>query len=244
MTTGSTFPSPRAVLESLVAPVLARFPAPPLPFSGAPAGARLFVAAANHLIAQSGWAAGRLRPFAGRHAQVVLGAGQADGRGGMRFPFSIGADGLLAATGNDTDIPADVTLRLPGDALTALTALPGGGLEAVLGRVQVSGAADLAETLGFVFRQLRWDGEADLARLVGDIPAHRLSRLAGQAVTWQREAGQRLLANGTEYLVEERGLLPAKGELAVFGHDVDRLRDDLARLEKRLQRLNEQSRSK
>ena len=69
-------------------------------------------------------------------------------------------------------------------------------------------------------------------------------RLAGQAVTWQREAGQRLLANGTEYLVEERGLLPAKGELAVFGHDVDRLRDDLARLEKRLQRLNEQSRSK
>lgn len=241
MTTGSAFPSPRAVLESLVAPVLARFPAPPLPFSGTPAGARLFVAAANHLIAQSGWAAGRLRPFAGRHAQVVLGAGQADGRGGMRFPFSIGADGLLAATGNDTDIPADVTLRLPGDALTAL---PGGGLEAVLGRVQVRGAADLAETLGFVFRQLRWDGEADLARLVGDIPAHRLSRLAGQAVTWQREAGQRLLANGTEYLVEERGLLPAKGELAVFGHDVDRLRDDLARLEKRLQRLNEQSRSK
>lgn len=239
MTAGSAFPTPRAVLESLVAPVLARFPAPPLPFYGAPAGARLFVAAANHLIAQSGWAAGRLRPFAGRHAQVVLGAGQADGKGGMRFPFSIGSDGLLATAGDET--PADVTLRLPGDALTAL---PGGGLEAVLGRVQVSGAADLAETLGFVFRQLRWDGEADLARLVGDIPAHRLSRLAGQAVTWQREASQRLLANGTEYLVEERGLLPAKGELAAFGHDVDRLRDDLARLEKRLQRLGEQSRSK
>lgn len=239
--TASAFPSPRAVLESLVAPMRARFPTPPPPFSGAPVSARLFVAAANHLIAQSGWAAGRLRPFAGRHAQVVLGADQADGKGGMRFPFSIGSDGLLAVAGDGTDIPADVTLRLPGDALTAL---PGGGLEAVLGRVQVSGAADLAETLGFVFRQLRWDGEADLARLVGDIPAHRLSRLAGQAITWQREAGQRLLANGTEYLVEERGLLPAKGELAAFGHDVDRLRDDLARLEKRLQRLNESSRSK
>lgn len=237
MSSGSTFPSPRTVLETVIAPVFARFPALPLPRGAGKSSGHLFVTVANHLLAQTGWAAQRLRPFAGRQAQVVIGAQGSGSAAALRFPFAIGNDGLLVTS--LPGIPADVTLSLPMDALGAL---PGSGLEAVLGRVKVSGAADLAETLGFVFRHLRWDGEADLARLLGDIPARRLSLWATMAWRWQQDAGRRLLANGAEYLVEERGMVPSRQAVQEFGSAVDRLRDDLARLEKRLQRLGEQSR--
>ena len=243
MTAGRACPSPRTVLESVITPLLARFPAPPLPFRpGAEgSGPQLIAAVANHLLAQSGWAMGRLRPYAGRSAQIVVGAKEeAAGPDTMQrrpllFPFVIGADGLLHSS-SSRDAAPDVTLHLPADALSAF---PSGGLQAVMGRVQVSGAADLAETLGFVFRHLRWDGEADLARLLGDIPAHRLSLWAGQAWRWQKEASRRLLANGLEYLVEERGVVPSRQVVHGYAQEVDRLRDDLARLEKRLQRLTE-----
>ena len=242
MSVGRAFPSPRTLLESVIAPLLVRLPAPPLPFRpGAEgSGPQLILAVANHLLTQSGWAMGRLRPYVGRRAQIVVGGKEeAAGSGAtphraLVFPFVIGSDGLLNPSSSDT--AADVSLHLPAEALSAL---PSGGLQAVMGRVQVSGAADLAETLGFVFRHLRWDGEADLARLLGDIPAHRLSLWAGQAWRWQQEASRCMLANGLEYLVEERGVVPSRHVVHDYAQEVDRLRDDLARLEKRLQRLTE-----
>lgn len=229
-------PSPRGMLESVVAPLFARFPAPPTPFRFGNEGGvpHLMLVAVNHLIAQSGWAAGRLQPYAGRSAQIVLGA---NGSRALRFPFLIGADGLLRSDSGSAD--SDVTLHLP---TAAMAAFANGGLSAVMGRIQISGAADLAETLGFVFRHLRWDGEADLARLLGDIPARRLNLLATKAWRWQKDAGRRLLANGMEYLMEERGMVPSPREAQEYGQEVDRLRDDLARLEKRVQRLSELAR--
>ncbi len=49
--------------------------------------------------------------------------------------------------------------------------------------------------------------------------------------------GRTLVENVTEYLLDEKPTLVRHLALDDFGTDVGRLRDDLARLEKRLERL-------
>ena len=121
--------------------------------------------------------------------------------------------------------PSDAPVRLLFDAAS------------VLASARLSGAASFAETLAFVFRNLRWDYEADLAGLIGDIPAHRIARLLGDGLAWQRSTLQRLGSNLAEFATEESALVTRASELDLFCSEVDRLRDDLARLEKRISRL-------
>nr|MCU0803913.1 sterol-binding protein [Burkholderiales bacterium] len=56
---------------------------------------------------------------------------------------------------------------------------------------------------------------------------------------WQRDAGERLARNFAEYFTEENPLLARPAEVRRFGEDVDALRDDVERLEKRIARLLE-----
>lgn len=70
---------------------------------------------------------------------------------------------------------ATVTISFPQDALLlVLTDRP-----AFVAAARISGSGELAECLGFVFRNLQWDIESDLSQWVGDIAARRL--LAGES---------------------------------------------------------------
>ncbi|MCK9283968.1 MAG: hypothetical protein M0P39_06760 [Rhodocyclaceae bacterium] len=184
----------------------------------APIAASL-VAALNHLLGQSAWARDRLRGFAGRRARLSLPP--------LSLDFSIDTAGLLAAAANDG--AADVTIDLPAD--TPLRLLRGGSGEAMKG-ARIAGAADLADTLGFVLRNLRWDAEEDLSKVVGDIAAHRLVRGAEAFAGWQKDAAARLAENLAEYLSEESRLLVPRGELDAFAGDLQQLRERLERLER------------
>src|SRR5690606_14219789 len=144
---------------------------------------------------QAGWARQRLMAHAGRTARLELPpVGSID--------FCVSADGYLAAwTGED---PPEVVLRLP------LATLPKGlseGLEAVMREVRIEGNAEFADALGFVFRNLRWDLEEDLSRLVGDIAAHRLVDGGRRLGAAGRETLERFGGNLAEYLTEEQPVL-------------------------------------
>ncbi|MDR3323767.1 MAG: hypothetical protein LBS89_06155, partial [Zoogloeaceae bacterium] len=94
-----------------------------------------------------------------------------------------------------------------------------------------------AETLNFVFRHLEWDAEADLAGLIGDMPARRLT-LLGQALRQRlRQSGASLLVQMRAYAHDKTGLLPTPAYLAAFAREVGALRADLAALEQRLAQL-------
>ena len=102
--------------------------------------------------------------------------------------------------------------------------------------VKVSGNDRLAEEILVLLRHLRWDFEEDLSRVFGDALARRLVGGARDLATWQAEAARRLAENVVEYAVEERGLLIARPEFDAFATEVARLRDDLARLQQRIER--------
>ncbi|PKO90644.1 MAG: hypothetical protein CVU16_09990 [Betaproteobacteria bacterium HGW-Betaproteobacteria-10] len=177
----------------------------------------------NHLIQAETWAGNRLRPFSGSQLLVVAGP--------VELSFCIDQHGLLTA-GNTAQAP-DVTLTLPADAATRFLL----DRSALFSSVKLAGSADLAEALAFVFRNLRWDIEADMAHFIGDIAARRLTLAAAQLSAHVQDSALRTAQSFAEFATEDSGLLAAARDIQTFGAAVDCLRDATARLEKRIERL-------
>jgi ubiquinone biosynthesis protein UbiJ len=181
------------------------------------------IALINHLLARERWASDRLAPFVGRRVRLRL----------APLPDLVleirAADRVQAGAGGNFDL----SLAIPPAAVPRILAQD----EAALREVGVEGDAALANAVLFLFRNLRWDVEEDLSRMVGDVAAHRITGAARGFAAWQREAGVRLGQNVAEYLKDEAALLVHPHELETFGRRVDALRDDVERLEKRVQRL-------
>lgn len=184
---------------------------------------QLLFGALNHLLRNEAWARERLRPHSG--ARVLIEASP------FKLHLLIDEHGLLAA--GERDQAPDVTLTLPADAPLRFMF----DRSSLFSSVKLAGAADVAESLAFVFRNLRWDIEGDLAGVVGDIPARRISLLGARLGKELQESARKLGANIVEYTTEDSSLLAAGRDIESFGRAVDTLRDDFARLEQRIKRL-------
>lgn len=182
--------------------------------------------ALNHLLGQASWARDRLKDFAGRSARLGLGP--------LGLHLAINDEGLFVEAAREEDATPDVTITLPADAPLRLVR---GGVAEVMKGAQVTGAADLADALGFVLRNLRWDAEEDLSKWVGDIAAHRLVRGAESFVSWQKDTAQRFAENLGEYLTYENPLLVRKAELDEYTRELADTVTAMDRLAQRLDRL-------
>lgn len=177
----------------------------------------------NHLLRAEDWAQARLKPFAGLHARFELGP--------LAQSFVVAGDGRLLA-GNES-ASAAVTVRLPDD--TPLRLLK--DRASLFGSARIAGSADFAEALGFVARNLRWDVEADLARAIGDIAAHRLVGGGRRLAAGVRDGLDRLGANVGEFALEERAPIVGTAEADALRLGLVSLTDELLRLEARIARL-------
>lgn len=176
----------------------------------------------NHLLRQSPGAAESLQRHAGMGVRFDLAARQLD--------FRIADDGYFSEA--VVDVP-DATIR---PTARLLARLPFFGREA-LRDADYAGDPALLATLDRVFKSLRWDAEADLAPVVGDIAAHRL-HAAGRTALDRIDAMFAALGhNASEYLVEEAELMARGVDVARFNTEVDTLADAAARLDARLARL-------
>lgn len=185
--------------------------------------ARPFVAAVNHLLAGADWARRKLAPHAGKVAAFDVFP--------ARLAVEISAEGTLTAA--RADAPAAVSIRLTHLNLLELLA---GGADSWRS-AEVEGDAEFAAAISQVAAHLRWDAEEDLSRVVGDIAAHRLAGAGRAAAAWPRQAARSLAENVAEYLTEEAQLLVTPLQASEFVREVDALRDDAERLEKRIERL-------
>jgi ubiquinone biosynthesis protein UbiJ len=177
----------------------------------------------NHLLAEEQWARDRLVPFAGKRVRVTAPALP-------DLDFAVASDGMLEAV---ADGDPDLTIALTPAALPKLLTRD----ETVLQTIAFSGDAELAGALQFLFRNLRWEYEEDLSRVVGDVAAHRIATTGRAFAAWQKDAAERLGQNVAEYLTEEAELLAPKPELERFSREVADLVDAVERLEKRLDRI-------
>lgn len=187
--------------------------------------ARGAVSALNHLLAGETWARERLHGFAGQHVRLAGGP--------LKLDLVVDGEGYFHCQEDASQESPAVTIELPADAPFRFLL----DRSAVFSAARLFGAADFAETLAFVFRNLRWDVEEDLSRLVGDIAARRLVSSGEAFLAWQKQAGRNLAANVAEYLSEESGMLVVKRDVTRFAEDVAAVGQETERLERRLAKL-------
>lgn len=104
---------------------------------------------------------------------------------------------------------------------------------------QVAGDAEIAGRYRELFALARPDLEEELSRLIGDLPARRVSLIAEGAWRSARRAARTAGENLAEYLQHESRDLASRPEIEEFTEGVDRLRDLAERVEARLARVEQ-----
>lgn len=172
----------------------------------------------NHLLAQRADLRALLARHAGRRGAIVVPP--------FTVAFMVNDAGLLDAVAGE----AEATITIAPWLLPRLALGDAGAAR----EVRLDGDAALAADLAQVLQSLDWDAEHDLARLVGDIPAHRIATTARDWVGDPRAIARNVAETAAEYLQEEASVLATRPAVAHFNAEVDRLRDDAARLAKRI----------
>jgi len=138
----------------------------------------------------------------------------------------------------DTHSEAPASAALSGSPF-ALLRLAGPTPESALrsGSVRIEGDAEAAQAFSELLRQAQPDLEEELARIIGDVPAHQIGAIARSALGFARKAADTFTQNVSEYLQEEGRDVPSRTEAEEFAANVDALRDDVDRFEARLKGL-------
>lgn len=187
----------------------------------------------NRNIAASTPARQALAGLAGRAFAIEI-ATPIEGRP-LRIRLAADETGVRVTGGGE---PADATIS---GTPFALAALIGGRSEGRLAgaSVRIVGDAEVAGAFEKLLKHARPDLEEELARLVGDVPAHQVARAARGVVAWGKMAADSFARNVGEFLTEESRDVPPRAELEHFLAGVDRVREDADRAEARLRLLEE-----
>jgi ubiquinone biosynthesis protein UbiJ len=182
-------------------------------------------AAINHLLTRESWAREKLARHAGKVAAVDAGV--------MAVRLKATFDGMVQPAGAEE--PVNVTIRVK---LSDLPLIAQNRAHA-FSYVQIEGDADFANTISQLSETLRWEAEEDLSKLFGDVAAVRMVGGVRAAIDTVRLTQQKLAENLAEYFLEENPMLVRPQIVADFSSEVVKLRDDVERLAKRIERLKE-----
>ena len=105
--------------------------------------------------------------------------------------------------------------------------------------IQLLGEVEVAQDLRNFFLELAIDWEELLSHVVGDTPARVIGRTLTEATQTAQTLGKAVVGNLRDYLHEESRVMPHQEEIDAFVRDVDNLRDDLERLEVRLNKVSD-----
>jgi ubiquinone biosynthesis protein UbiJ len=183
------------------------------------------IAIINHLIAGEDWAGKLLDKHLGKVLMLKLPFGS--------FALQVRPGGLANAY-LEPDTPIQVQLDVAKEAITAALS---GGKAAATKHVKISGDVDFAHDLSTLANNLKWEAEEDLAKWVGDAPAHRINLEAKKFISAGKQAVIDLKGGVRDYLVHEKDALIEISELESFKKELRDLRDGVERAEKRIERL-------
>ncbi|MDQ5899119.1 MAG: Ubiquinone biosynthesis accessory factor UbiJ [Pseudomonadota bacterium] len=103
--------------------------------------------------------------------------------------------------------------------------------------LQVLGDMEFGKQFKEFFSNLEIDYEEQLSKLLGDVAAYPMIQMLKIIRCWTRQNIENLGENLTNYVQTEMNWLVSDEELQLFFSDIDELRNDCARLEARIKRL-------
>ena len=181
----------------------------------------------NRVLRDDPWAASRLAAFGGSSLRIAMAE-----RTLMRY--TIEPDGLLAAHQVFGDDEPTLCIDLPSNAAALFLSH---GRQGVIKSAKIRGNIDLANALNDVVDQIRPDPEAFLASKIGDIAAHRVMGFAQAFKQGAEQLAVRLKDQFTEHVAEGQSVIVPTPEVHAFMDDVSTLRNDVARLQQRIDQL-------
>ena len=199
----------------------------------------------NHVLAGESWASAELAKHAGKAIALEMPFG--------RFAVQINNKGLLEAASHAdassqnpdgealSPVRTALVLTISSQALSTLLTSSGPIRENTFKSVTIAGDADLAQLLGRLAGQLRWEYEEDLSKIIGDAPAHFTVAQGKKIVSAGKAAGRDLLENTVEYLSEEKKILLNQRDFVIHKNQLMELRDAVERLDKRIALLQQRN---
>ena len=139
------------------------------------------------------------------------------------------------------DYDGEPDVLISGSILSLARLAGASGEDAIRdGSLELIGDAELAQSFQKLLGYGKPDIEEELSGVIGDAAAHRLGEMARGIGGWGKDVSATLRQNITEFLQEERRDVPSRYEVETFTRKVDELRDDVARVEARLNTLENQ----
>jgi len=111
--------------------------------------------------------------------------------------------------------------------------------EAVMrsGSVRIEGDAEAAQAFRDLLKAARPDFEEELSRVIGDVAAHQVGKMARGALDFGKKVADTFAQNVAEFLQEESRDVVTRIEVDEFVSAVDKLRDDVERAEAKIKQL-------
>jgi ubiquinone biosynthesis protein UbiJ len=143
-------------------------------------------------------------------------------------------DGITLAS--EYEGKADVAIKgRPSALLGMITAEKVGA-----GDIEINGNVGLAQKFHSILKNMDVDWEEYLSHFVGDITAHNVGNFLRGMSRFAKATGKTIGLDISEYLRYEKEALLDKLELDEFIQTVDKLRNDVERLQKRVERLGKE----
>ena len=196
------------------------------------------------------------KPLAGRALEAALNRALAldpDTRDGLRsldgqrivlqveqppLALQVRVDGERLRVGPvAADVEPDLSVRSTLAALVAQLPVFRRDDAPPVGRLRVSGDADLARRLQRLAERFDPDWQQPFAAVFGDVLGVQIANAVAGALRQARVTARNLAESAAEFVTEESRDVVGREELDAFHDDVDALRDDVERLAARIARL-------
>ncbi|PPC88521.1 MAG: hypothetical protein CTY37_00875 [Methylotenera sp.] len=178
----------------------------------------------QHITQQNSWSRPYLTPFSGRILQFDFSL--------LKAHLIILEDGSLSLAGESAK--ADAIIHIPPSLAMRLMAQD----ESAKMQIKIDGDTHLATEFSKVLQQMRWDYEEDLSHLIGDIVANKLVTGGKKIAQETKKQSINLAEMLSEYWQEEKPTIAKKWQVEKFVQEVDSLKSDMARFEKKLKKFS------
>jgi ubiquinone biosynthesis accessory factor UbiJ len=191
-----------------------------------------FQRAASRVLALDGDIASKLAPLEGRAVTLTL------AKPTLRVLARVHGGTVRFALAEANDV-ADLSLSTELSSLLqmGMARLTGGKPSLGVGKLHMSGDAEMARQLQQIVERFEPDWDAPFSDMFGDVRGFQLARGARKALDFAKNTAASFAASSSEYLREESREVLSAAELEGFYDDVDTLKDRVARAEQRVAAL-------
>jgi len=130
--------------------------------------------------------------------------------------------------------PVDTVLRGTPLSLFKMGMVSNAANLLLKGEVEISGDTRLGHQFKNVLSQMDIDWSEPLSHLLGDTLAYQLQQSTKKLGRWGAQTAKSVSMSFSEYLQEETGDVVTSTEIKMFNDAVDRLRNDVDRLQARI----------